>query len=465
MTWSMTLTVGSTVLPYGDGFSLTRKMSDTTDWSFSTRQDAREFEPDAGTYPNVFDENAYATDGTTYAKLLTITGTMPNGSAWSLPTGVPDSYSYSVRAGELDASFSWKGKGIASKLYRPHLSLPSVISGGSSLHRVRDVLASIFEAYGIDHDVSAVEPNYVVPRMQMQDGSPIEWIRQLLEVTQAEWYEDDGRIVCFQPAWEGSGQDWTYTTAQVALREITTNVSAVVDFSNYITCQRADDTGGVIGTADKQNATFGRQGLVTFSAPVPLLSLSWRIKLELNGQLSDFYIYGQDGPPAAPIEVRAARGERPTTQAGSMAHSVEFTLGAHVNDVGALSGAYSIEFRGDSTGGVYQDSVSSIVVKNTDSIESGRGTIRSTLGPNPLIADQSTLQTWGERVLFKRSRKAVRISGGLWPANYSLKPGQVVRINDLQKGTSYRVVVTSLSHTFSADETQRVTTFEGVQYV
>jgi len=462
----MSLTVGSTAVPYGDTFQFTRKLSDSCDWSLNVREDARELEPDASSsYAGVFDENAYSSDGLTYAKLLSTSGTMSDGTAWTLPTGVPDSYSYQVRAGDLDAAFTWRGKGIASKLYRPHLSLASIISNSGSLKRVQDVLAYIFSAYGIACDVSGVEPNYVVPRMQLQDGSPIEWVRQLLEVTQAEWYEDGSTIVCFQPSWSGTGYDWSYTTSEVSLREVSTQVSAVVDFSNYITCQRADDTGGVVGSAEKQNATFGRQGLVTFSTPVPLLKLHWRTKLEVGGFLSDFYIYGPDGPPARPIDCRVNRGAAPPLQSGDVAHSVEFTFGALVGQVGVTAGSYSIEFRGDTSGGVYEDNVTSLVVQNSASIASGRGTIKSTLGPNPLIADSTTLQTWGERVLYKRSRKAMRISASLWPANYDMKPGDAVRIVDVQKGTTYRIIVQSVNHTLTADEVQRTTTFEGVQYV
>lgn len=466
MAWTMTLSTPAGNVPYGDSFSLTRKMSDTTDWGLSTKEDLRELEPDSTEYTNVFDENAYDVDGITYSKVLTISGTTEANVPWSLPSGVPDSYGYQINAGDIDGSFTWRGKGIASKLYRPHLSLPSVVSTSTTLVRVRDVLGQIFSAYGITYDVSGVTPNYVVPRMQMQDGSPIEWVRQLLEVTQAEWYENDTTVVCFQPDWSGSGTDYTYSTDEVDLRGMSLSTSAVVDFSNFIVCQRADDTGGVIARADKTDATFGRQGFVSFDQPVPVTTLNWSKKLELMGLLSDFYIYGEDGPPAAPIDARELRGVVPTLQSGSMAHGVEFTFGAFVGGTpGVTSGSYSVEFRGDNSGGVYTDDVTSLAVENTESIASGRGKIQSTLGPNPLIADQSTLQTWGERVLYKRSRKQRRVSATILPANYDLRPGHVVTIEDAYKGTSYRLVVMSVSHNMVADPSGRTTSFEGLQYV
>ena len=82
-----------------------------------------------------------------------------------------------------------------------------------------------------------------------------------------------------------------------------------------------------------------------------------------------------------------------------------------------------------------------------------------------MCSSDLTLQTWGERVLYKRSRKAMRITASLWPANYDMKPGDAVRIVDVQKGTTYRIIVQSVNHTLTADEVQRTTTFEGVQYV
>lgn len=467
MPWSMTLDVDGTAIPYGDSFSMTRKLSETNDWSYQSREDLRELEPDASEYANLLDENAYDVDGITYTKLLSVSGTTDAGAAWSLPAGVPDAYSYSISAGDIDGSFSWRGKGIASKLYRPHLSLPSVVSTSATKVRVRDVLGQIFDAYGIGYDVSGVSPNYVVPRMQMQDGSPIEWVRQLLEVTQAEWYESTaGSIVCFQPTWSGSGSDYTYDTDEVHIRSLSAGSSAVVDFANYVICQRADDTGGVLARADNTNATFGRQGYIAFSTPVPVNSVSWKRKNEVMGQVSDFYIYGSSPPPASPIAVWEAKGAVPPTVYGPTAYGVEFTFGAFTGGPpGATAGSYSVEFRGDNSGGVYEDSVTALVVQNTDSIESGRGRVQTTLGPNPLIADQSTLQTWGERVLYKRSRRQLRMTVTLHPSNYALRPGHVVTINDSHKGTSYRLVVLSVSHSLVADASQRLTTFEGVQYV
>lgn len=464
---SLELTVGETSVPYGDRFQVTRKLSDTTDWSLSAREDLRELEPDAGgAYAGVFNERAYASDGTTYAKVLEVTGTDADGAAFTLPNGIPDGYSWQIRGGDIDGSFTWRGKGIASKLYRPRLSLPTVISTVSTPLYVRDVLQTIFDAYGITASVNGVSPNYLVPRMQMQDSSPIDWIRQLLEVTQAEWYEDEDTFVCFQPDWEGTGPvDFTYSTDELELRELSSEVSAVVEFANHLTCRRADDTGGVIGRADASGAAFGRQSAVTFDSPVPLQSLSWSKKLQLVGQLSDFYIYGPDGPPT-PIDARELKAPAPPVTLGSMAHSVDFAFGAFTGGpIGATSGSYSIEFRGDTSGGIYADDVTSLIVENTASIESGAGRIQDVLGPNPLIADETTLQTWGERVLFKRSRQAVRVAATLWPANYSLRPGHVVEIDDVSKSQTYRVVVQEVTQSFGADEASRVTTFSGVQYV
>lgn len=464
---SLNLSVGEASVPYGDRFQITRKLSDSCDWSLSAREDLRELEPDAsGTYAGVFNERAYASDGMTYSKVLEISGTDYDGNAFTLPDGIPDGYSWQIRGGEIDGQFSWRGKGIASKLYRPRLSLPTVLSTVAEPLYVRDVLQTIFDAYSIDANVSAVSPNYLVPRMQMQDSSPIEWVRQLLEVTQAEWYEDGETIVCFQPDWTGeSAADYTYSTDELELRELSSEVSAVVDFTNYLTCRRADDTGGVIARADASNAAFGRQSEVTFDSPVPLQSLSWSKKLQLVGQISDVYIYGPDGPPT-PIDARELKSPAPPITTGSMAHSADFTFGAFTGGPpGATSGSYSIEFRGDTSGGIYADDVTSLVVENIDSIESGIGRIQDVLGPNPLIADEATLQTWGERVLYKRSRQAVRVSATLWPANYNLRPGHIVDIDDVTKGQVYRIVVLEVTQTFGNDEASRFTTFSGVQYV
>lgn len=467
MAWSMTLSTPDGNVPYGDALTYTRKLSDTCDWSMSVKQDLRELEPDGADYPDVFNQNAYDTDGVTYAKLLSLSGTDDSNNAWSLPSGVPDAYSWGINGGEIDASFTWRGKSTAAKLYRPHLSLPSVVSTSVASVTVRDVLGTILDAYGLSYDVSAVSPNYVVPRMQMQDGSPIEWVRQLLEVTQGEWYEDNnGSIVCMQPDWSGSGADYTYETDETHLRGYSVSVNAVSDFANYIVCQRADDVGGVIARSDKQDTTFGLQGVIEFENPVPVTSITWVRKLELLGVLSDFYFYGPDGPPAAPIAVRDNRAPAPPTQAGTEAHSVQFTFGAYPGGpVGVTKGSYSVEFRADTTGGIYPDTTTSIAVQNTTSISSGRGKVQTTLGPNPLIADATTLQTWGDRVLYKRSRTAVNVSATLNHLEMGLKPGMAVKIHDVLKDKNYRIIVRSVSHNLVPDRNSRVTSFEGVQYV
>ena len=124
-----------------------------------------------------------------------------------------------------------------------------------------------------------------------------------------------------------------------------------------------------------------------------------------------------------------------------------------------------MEFRADNSYGVYSDETTSLVVQNATSIASGRGKVQMRLGPNPLIADSTTLQTWGERVLYKSSRKRVEVHATIHPADYSIRPGHRVRIQDAQFGTSRIYTVMQVTQQLTASEADRLTGLSLVAYV
>ena len=456
-------------IPYGDQLSVTQRMSETCDWTYSARDDDRFLDPEGNSdWAGYMDDRAYASDGLTYAKRLVVGGTL-DGISWGLPHGIPDDYGYALEMGDPDSQFSWKGKGIASKLYEDHLSLPSLISTASNKYHVQDVLASIFTAYGIQYDVSAVEPNYVVPRMIMNDGQPISWVKALLEPTQGAWYEDGGRIVCFQPAYTGTAYDRAYDTAGGVVRRLQCQRSAT-KVVNCLTVQRADDVGAVLAQADGK--TFGRS-TVTLSTPVSLDSLHWVRRSVVGGEVSDFWIY-DNPPPSLPIAARECRGTPPTTIGGTTARSVSFTFGALSGAPPSSSGSYSLQFRGDATGGVYEDTVTSLVRQDDFSINSGIGKKVDALGPNPLICDQTTMQVWGDRTLVTRARRPYRTSW-LIPFDPWLRPGMRVSLLDHHRNwqstdpaarytvTRY-LVVEQVTHSIVPEPYQRTTAFQAVEY-
>jgi len=511
---------GTQTIPYGDSLTVTRNLGATTDIQYAVRDSYRELNPDApdGDWAGVMDDKAYESNGQTYAKSLQITVTEDAGS-WVLPHGVPDAYGYGLNAGDPHEQFTWKLKGIASKLYRPKLSLPTVKSTRTAatdaaswsssttyeagayaasadkvweslaadnldhvpatspdwwrevatgrLYYVRDVLGMVFDAYGVPYDVSGVTPNYLVAHMPMQNSAPVEWVKQLLVPVKGEWFEDADGIVCMVPAnivalSESTSYVRDWTTEQVKLRNLQFDQSAVVDYCNGLTVQRADDTGGVLAAVDQRGATFGRQGLVTLSQPVPVMSLHFT-RWENVGKISNIYIYGPAGPPAPPIDARELNGAAPPVlQAGTMAYSFDFTFGAwNGSPVGATVGDFSLKAYGDNSFGVYADSDTSIEVGVPPS---ERGAIRDTLGPNLLLADRSIMQTWGDRELYTRSRQGKKVGGTIDRGDYGLCPGDRVRITDVKFNRARIYTVTQVQHAFPNNLQDRVTTFQAVTY-
>lgn len=453
-------------IPYGDALAFARKLSDTSDWTYSVRDDERELNPDAtsGTWSGILNGRAYAADGTTYNKRLRVYG-LHDAVAYQLPDGIPDGGNYTLVEGDPDESLVWRGKGVGAALSKKKISLPTVTSTVGGEVYAQTVLASIFASAGITADVSAVLPNYLVPRMTLQGGTRLEYLTQLLEVVQGEWYENETGIVCFVPDWATESYDYDYSTADVGLREVQAVDSGPIEVANYLTVQRADDTAGVIGKGESGPTAvpFGRQAPITFDTPSPVLSVSYDVKHQLGGEVSDVYFYDAVG---GVIDARACKGAIPEFDgSGTTAYSSDFDLGEALWNPGAEEGTYLVEYRADASGGIYPDTTTSLIVQDAASIASGVGRHHDTLGPNCLIADEATLQLWGERSVYKRARRPVRRQGTLFPANYNLRPGHRVRVYDAQLEVYLTLTVTQVAHTIVPREWDRTTVFEGIRYV
>jgi len=460
--FTLSLTVDGRSIDMALSLDITMREGQTLDWVLTLSDEDRLLEPDAvGTsWSGVLNDKPWDATGTQVVKWLDASGTL-DGQAFSFPRLVPDHYGYGLAQGQIDDTYTWGGVGPALPLYREDQTMPTLVSTGGSAYTLHDVISSTCSAYGVTADTSALTPNYVVARHQRQASQPVQWLAQVVEATQGMWYELGAGIVYYVPDLTASPTR-TYRTDEAIVRSIQVTQQQV-RVVNQIVVSRADDVGGSIATVEQTN--FGRSGYVTFAHPVPIASLTWRRIVEAIGVASDIYIYGPQAPPALPIGCAELRGPAPSLQGGSTAYGVQLTFGATSSTpVGATAGTLRMEFRGDTSGGVYADTTTTLTLNDTASQASGIGIHRQSHGPNPHISDASTLQTWGERILARSGKKQRGYSIEV-PLDPWLRPGVTIDLIDVQPGLTRRLYVTEVRHRIGTTWSDRRTTLQAVQYV
>ena len=460
--FTLSLSVGGQSLDMALALDITMREGQTLDWTLTLSDEDRALEPDAvGTpWSGVLDDKPWDPSGTAIVKWLDASGTL-DGVPFSFPRMIPDHYGYGLAQGQIDDTYTWGGVGPALPLYREDQTMATLVSSGGSTYTLHDVVSSTCSAYGVTADTTALLPNYTVARHQRQASQPIQWLQQATEATQAMWYESGAVIVYYIPDLTAAPSR-TYRTDEAIVRTVQVSQQQV-RIVNQVVVSRADDVGGSLATLEQ--TTFGRSSYVTFSQPVPLASLTWRRIVEAIGVASDIYIYGSLPPPALPIAAYELRAPAPPLIGGAIAYGVQLTFGATLSTpTGATAGTLRLEFRGDTSGGVYSDSTTTLTLNDTTSQGSGIGIHRQSYGPNPHIADATTLQTWGERIL-ARSAKKQRVYSIETSLDPWLRPGMTVDLVDVQPGLTRRLYLTEVRHHIGTTWADRRTSMTGVQYV
>ena len=510
-TLSITVNDGGTLytLPHSAGVEFTMAVNQTSSWSITIEDDARELHPDNPTsgWAGVLDNRAYGmaastfsvpaglaqrcivpsgtqyatqitgynTDGTPvytaqpvlgpapYAKTVQFNGTL-GGSPFSFPVGIPNRNAARLEPGDPDDVLTYRGRGIMACAYDNEENLPYLKSQQGLHIYAQDALAFIFTYLGIPYDVSAVTNWPMARRLLATGDKAVTHIEDILAVTQAYWIETDGEVVAFQPNFSAPPSR-VYDTADSNIRQLHSEEVATVVY-NSVTAFRADDMGGVLATVSKSGASFGRHYSASWSTPAPSPSINVRVLSHSGGTPSDFYFYATPNPGSSlPALVLANRSPAPPVVYSPTVQSVTFTLGADANAPGDTSaantnGSFVVQIR-SSVLNVYLDDT---VQVSLGASTYGRGTRHYTLGPNSMICDSTTLTNWATADLWKKSRAQVRTT---WEVHFDpwLRPGMVVWFHDSQFSVVHVCFVESVTQRVKPGFAGRSTQFEAVEYV
>lgn len=243
---------------------------------------------------------------------------------------------YTSREEMINNAFAltWKGTDFSLLLNVDGQTMPDVKNRMS-----KDVLAEILNAYSVPFDFSYYPDNFRIPFMSRQNGRPLDWIAQILSVSVADWFFQDGRV--FIPylvyagfddrasaanaqslVWIEPATRFDYDLSKVACRERVMNSSqfrVINDVTAIMAIQGGTAAGERIVVKDFKEYT------VQFSER--LRAVQWRVINAQGGQFSDFIFRNGDG------EVTAVRDPRPDT--------IDPFTGALLQGASPVGGAYA----------------------------------------------------------------------------------------------------------------------------
>lgn len=355
------------------------------------------------------------------------------------PVFVQDDYQFSGDAEQNTAEVS--GTDLTVLLTKPEDEFMADVDDDDSV----DVLNEIFDEYGIDADVDTTA--FDIQKMH-RVGGPLDWVRQILEITQAWFYWEADQLKVKETTFPGTVA-WALTDREdLKVISYRRNLGGVY---NTVTVERTDAVSGisVVRVAKSGGDSLGTQfwnGL--FDPPV----YSARPFIDMKRGTIDTFVY-KDAEDTILTGTQPA-GSGMYFSATSPASSVSFI--AEEGETAASEGPYTPQYEGYflvTYGPPSGESPEDYSVTYADSADVAlHGTLRPPRAiNNALIGSAEVALLYAQRLIAEALRSYVTAEVQLL-FNPHIKPGQTVSVTDAGAGLDNDLfMVENVYHTGNAN--------------
>jgi hypothetical protein len=407
------------------------------------------------------------------------------GTAWSSTRSADTKY----------FNFTWKGTDFSLLLAHEAQTMKTVRSSRNVIYKASTVLKEIFSFYKVKFDLSYFrnEDDYVIPLMHRQNGSPKDWVAQILAAMMYEWKFVNGDTftpylptplnlitptsVHYFASTSYGNNTYTYDPrtanpnyihefSKMSIKEESMEGSAAAIY-NRVVAIRAAEGGGIADGGTIDCFLFGNQYSAEFNPP--LSAVTWNVVYANNGFFSNFKFYKGDALIATRDITIGSVNEVITGGGAGLINGctkVQFTWGVAPGGFIGLGAPGKIEFHGatevdtsnwpggsqfDTPGTlgtrgqwdyqyVYIDPTQDNPVpgframsQNAQLIQ--RYGLRSIeISASPLLPNKIFLQKFADRYLYRASRAARKATYQV-PLNPQIEPGTLIREVDFSLGS------------------------------
>lgn len=263
-------------------YEIQRRRNQPTQWSITLSNHNRAFR-EGGAWDGKLDGNPYNADWEVQ-RHFTCSMSVAGMPAYVFPYFLQ--LEFEVQQKRKSSVVSLSGTDYTDLLLQPDQGMDDVVIGdGSPAFQtgpavIGEILAE-FEVSKYDLDADS----FVIQKMHRQ-GTPMDWIREILWVTQADWRWEADRFKTYQTSLK-SAPDWVFNSnlqlTALSFRKAARNIK------NQFTLTRMDDVSGLLldlDTTEEDGVVPGWQGPFDFTFP----SCSFRTKFvqALGGDLHTF---------------------------------------------------------------------------------------------------------------------------------------------------------------------------------
>lgn len=393
-------------------------------------------------------------------------------------------------------NFAWRGNDFSVLLSKENQTMSTVRSNGKSTRMSLAVMQEIMQAYGVRSDFSAfAKDNFVIPFMN-RNGTPIDWVTQILQSLLYEWKMVGGNtFIPYLPVpasntyplyydMAGASPNFVHEFPKMAVMEESYEGS-MHSLYNQVIATMASQVDGKKYSVDVFD--FGDSYEISFDPPLsavrPITEFAnngffSHFRYYKNGTLLGVHNYtdgainyGQNALNAGMIigatSCKFTWGVLPGGFIGSGAPGrISFT-GIEEPEPGTWGGSKLFEVAADQGPGNPAPGLRAYAENRYLISKYGLRPIE--IPASSLIPNRAVLKIFAERMLFRLSRQA-RSATYKVPLNPWIEPGSIIREIDYSLGSLSSPlirdrVVQSVEHSFSSNPENRYTQYTGNEYV
>lgn len=276
----------STMLPLS--YEIQRRRNQPTQWSLTFSNHNRAF-AEGGTHNGKFDGNPYNQNWEVqrYFQLGMSVAGMP---AYQFPRMLQ--LGFEINQTRKSSVCTLSGIDYADLLLQPDQGMDDVTIGQSSPPFVSNlvVLAEILNEFEVsNYDLNC--DSFVVQKMHRQ-GTPMDWIRELLWVTQSDWRFEGNRFLAYQAELK-TAPDWRFNS-NLQMTNLSYRKAAQL-VKNQFTLTRMDDVSGLLldlDTTEEDGVETGWQG--PFDLEFPSSNMRTKEVRVLGGRVHNWIFLDDD---------------------------------------------------------------------------------------------------------------------------------------------------------------------------
>lgn len=264
-------------------YEIVRRRNQPATFSLRFSNEDRSFSP-GGSWDGMLDGNPYD-DEWAVQRYITIEMSVAGQPNYMFPYFLQLDLTLEVRRGQAYAVLS--GTDYSDLLLQPDQGMDDVTINPNSAPPFRSsaaVLAEILAEYNVD-DYGLDSDSFVIQKMHRQ-GTPMDWVRELLWVTQADWRWEGKRFLTYQTSLK-TAPDWKFNS-NLHLTTLSYRKAARL-VKNRFTLTRLDDVSGLLldlDTTEEDGVEPGWQG--PFDLTYPTRNMRTKEVRVLGGRLHNW---------------------------------------------------------------------------------------------------------------------------------------------------------------------------------